>query len=84
MIMRGRLILQGLGVATSDTAAEAGAPDRRSVVKNGASTHLHRWESEITMGLLVVISHERGIVSGDVIAKCDECWGGAWRRENIS
>jgi hypothetical protein len=46
MIMRGRLILQAgrPGSTTSDTAAEAGAPDRRSLVRDGASTHLQMRE----------------------------------------
>jgi len=56
-----------------------GPPDRRSVVKDGASTHLHRYES-----LLVVNSHERGLVSEDVLAKCDKGWCGAGGREHIS
>jgi hypothetical protein len=52
-------------------------------VKDGASTHLHN-ERVKALLLLVVMSHERGLVPEDVIAECDKCWGGAWRRENIS
>jgi hypothetical protein len=69
------------GNATSDVMAEVGDPGAGPVVGNGASTH----SSQMTeWRLLGVISHERGAVSEDVIAKSDEGRCDAGQREDVS
>ena len=76
MIMRGRLILRlrEPEIRRQIQWLRHGAPNPEIRIE-GWCVHA---SSQMREGLLVVISHERGLVSEDVIAKCDEGWGGTW------
>ena len=76
MIMRGRLILRlrEPEIRRQILWLRHGAPDPE-ISSEGWCVHA---SAQMREGLFVVISHERGLVSEDVIAKRDEGWGGTW------